>query len=186
MGQVTIGGNVFEIYGELADALVHLSTSLTGEAEAFLDEDTATQSKGLRQATLAIDRKSWQGEAAVDGQELAWPRSNVIDKYGEDVDDSAVPVNIEWACYELAAILVANPGALNRTTGNSNVSSVGAGSTRVAFFKADPGDEFPKVVQELIGQYLGSATAATVAYAGGTDTESNFDDDDAYTFNRGM
>lgn len=65
----------------------------------------------LRQATqymLGQYSAAWQGERAVPGQRLDWPRTGVV-AYGQDVPSNIVPDDVRDACSLLATKAQAGP-----------------------------------------------------------------------------
>lgn len=82
--------SVTSTYGSIARAEQYFSERLGTRAW-----DTAVildRTKALLMATRAIDRLNFAGSLHSDSQELQFPRG----------DDTTVPVDIEFACYELA------------------------------------------------------------------------------------
>src|SRR5262245_25196179 len=138
------------------------------------------KARSLVTATRLLDRQCWQGEKTSPSQALQWPRTGVVDKYGDEVSSLAVPLLIEEATYELAlAILVDPDGVQADPTSNQNLKKVKAGSAEVEFFRPELRGRFVTIVEELVGQFLcGSVNAASLSQAWGTDSESEFDSAD--------
>ena len=127
-----------------------------------------------------LDRQSWQGAIAVDGQVLAWPRQNVtVD--GVAVSSATIPAPVLLASYELAAAALADPSIIDKADESQNISSLQAGSVSISYFRPTPGGRFANVVQELLAPYLSSSVGLTSrGFASGMDAESSFDTLDAY------
>lgn len=47
-------------------------------------------------------RTTWEGTQVNETQALAWPRSDVTDRYGNSLSAAAVPYAVRWAVVELA------------------------------------------------------------------------------------
>ena len=175
MGQVSIDGNDYEIYGTQADATIYFGGAIHGTAWFAADDDT--QAKALVTSTRMLDRQVWQGTktAPSPGQTLDWPRTGVVDREGNPVDPNTVPEGIVFGSYELANILISNAAVQDTKDAGSNISSVGAGSARVAFFRPTIGTlgRFPTIVQELVGEFLAGAVAHLGIFVSGIQ-ESQF------------
>jgi hypothetical protein len=84
------------------------NTTWTGDASA--------KEAALRRATQFIDttyRRRWPG-SRVNGraQSLDWPRTDVVDGGGNDVDDASIPPEIWQATAEAALRELISPGSL--------------------------------------------------------------------------
>lgn len=191
MGTVTIGADTFTVYGTSALLATYANGSLTW-SDAYDAAVAVSANKPKRahvEATRLLDAQLWQGDPAVDGQAQAWPRSDVTDAYGDEVDDSTVPQFIIDATYELALAMMANVSVVAGTSVASNVQSVGAGAASVSFFSPKAGGRFPDRVMELVGFYLGTSDESSItaygSFASGVDGASQFDtgsdDDDGYS-----
>lgn len=189
MGTVTISAVNYTVYGSLTGATEYLNA--TSHANAiWAAASSDNRARALVTATRFLDRQRWAGAKAVDGQDLAWPRSGVVYVDGTEVDDSAIPVEVDAACYELAALMLSDAAAAQASGSGSKVQSASAGPASVSFFgptapKALPSD----IVAQLVGQFLagGGANIASSdylgggdVYVGGTSAESQFDDCDIY------
>lgn len=175
MGTVTISGNDFTIYGTQGAAVIHHSASLGTDAAAFSAASGDNQAKSLVEATRMIDRMKWNSDAETHALRAALQR----DWAGGD------QFVFHLACYELAAMLLANPSLKNEAQSGSNVASVGAGPAQVSFFRPTLGitGPLPKIIHDLVGEYL-AGRDSTGGEAFGTDAESSFDDTDAYSIER--
>lgn len=197
MGTVVIGANTYNIYGTQAEAQVYLGAMLTSSAIKFLAADpNTTQRQALVQATRAIDAERWRGAPVLPWdprpipdpgtQPLQFPRTGLTRYDGSVVSSLSVPIEIEQACYVLAAMLVEDPALLDPAqAGASNVKRVNAKGVEVEFFTTTSGGRFPTVVQTLLAQFLlGGGSATGLSPSGGTgtteDTASSFGDDELY------
>ena len=183
MGQVTISGNLYDVYGD-ADGLKEYLAGKLGPL-AYDSADTSSKSKALVSATRWIDREKWQGTMTdeVTPQPLEWPRTGVVDCDGDAVDPVEIPAGIINGAYELAEILLGNPTASESATTGSNTKRAKAGSAEIEFFRPGSADGsggsgtiFPIPAQKLVGCYLeGAASTVAAPYASGTDVPSHFD-----------
>lgn len=170
-------------YISAANSDTYFSVSL--RAETWDGYDTELKEKALITATRMMDRQTWQGAKTSSGQALEWPRSGVYDKYGNSVDSASVPVAITNATCELAFSLLSDPAVETNSNTSKNIKSVKAGPTGVSYFRPTRGGRFPTIIQELIGQYLGSYGGISAPAVTGNDGESSFDCS-PYTVNGGV
>lgn len=186
MGQVTISGTVFDVYGTEASAKAYLSGKLS--TPAFDAADTNSRKKAQVSATRFIDRARWQGEKTDPAQVLDFPRTGLVDcDTGEELDPDTVPLEIEHATYELMEMLLADPTLVDSTDSGSNIKRVKAGSAEVENFRPTQGrsTRFPTVVHELVSCFLASSGEVFGPFASGTDAESQFDSGDEFDVSQG-
>lgn len=178
MGTVDIGGNNYEVYGDLDAANLYLA-GRTGTARWDAKDDTQ---KGQVLVTVAryLNRKKWKGTKTVDSQPLAHPRAGVtVD--GVTIDDSVIHDDVLAGSYELCLILSDDPSVESATGTGSNVKRAKGGKAEVEFFRPTVGSwlesRFPTIVQELLGPFLAaSGLLPALPYAGGTCVESAWSD----------
>ncbi len=167
MGQVTISGNVFEIYGTRAAADIYMSARLG--AEAWDDASTIDKDKALVSAARFFDRQNWQGKKEADVQPLEFPRTGLVDKDGDPVDSTKVPIEMEEGGYELGLSLLDDPTVQENVNTGSNTKRVKASTVEVEFFTITEGLKFPDLIHELVSLWLESTVATTGPRAFGTD-----------------
>lgn len=170
VGSVSIQGNDYPVYGTQARALEYLRASLTGEV--FTAESFTLQIKSLITARRWIDRQSFKGEKTGGSSQFTkFPRSG----------ETTVPLNVEFAQYELTLVLIEdNEAANNRNTG-SNERVLQAGPARIEFFSRTDGGGgvfsgegvFPPQALDLLSPYLVSKAAIIAPFAGGLGNKSN-------------
>lgn len=168
---VTIGSNTYEVYGGLTAAQARWGTIL-GNVGVVINGLPSTAAAGVPSQSLMLaastnffESQVWQGQPttpAVGGTTLSWPRTNVVDEYGNPVDSGSVPDDFVNGVFELAALLSVNPGIIGRVDAGTNIKGVGAGPARVDYFvptSAQDGSAplFPPAVQRLVAQYLAAA-----------------------------
>lgn len=187
MGTITVDANSYTVYGDLAAAKLYLAALSTPGAVAWRALTDNEKSRRILGAFLYLESQPWQGEP-VNGPRpaLQWPRTGVYYADGTTVPSSVIPVEIEYAEYELAAISAANPGVYGQANSGSNVKLVKAGPVEVENFTSTLTNGFatllPTELDRLVAQFLGSgrqsATRSTVSGACG---ESHFDDQGCVT-----
>jgi len=188
VGQVTIQGTDYDIYGTHADAKVYFN-AYSGTS-SFLAAANQEQLKLLVTATRMMDRQPWQGLPTdqTTPQPLEWPRTGVIDRNGAAVDDSEPPDKIEWGTYELAEAIAADSTVQTTSNSGTNVKrdklrqKVGdlEEETETEYFKgtasgSSAAPRFPTIVNELVREYLQSGAGLIGIYGSGTDLDSYFD-----------
>jgi len=87
----------------------------------------------LRRATSFLDTAyNWKGELNDTANNHAWPRADVEDDEGRDIDNTTIPDRIKDACAELAYI-DAVEAELLPVSGDSETQSVKAGSVEIEY-----------------------------------------------------
>ena len=181
----TISAVSYEVYGGSAAAADYLLASIGDGATAYRALATDDQSRMLIAATRYIDSLFWLGTATglagVTATTLQFPRSGLTDQYGNVLDATNVPVQVVSAAFELAAIVAADPAALDATDTGSNVQSLGAGPAQIAFFRPTSAQDgnatrLPTVVDRLLGRWLATSAAASAlaAFVSGTNASQHF------------
>lgn len=174
MPTITVGTNS---YITLANANTYMSATLQAAVWSALAD--ATKEAALISAARMIDRQAWQGSKTDSGQAMAWPRSGLVDKDGNEVSSASVPQQVIDAQCELALALSQDSSIQSNTSSSQNIKRVQAGSASVEYFRSVAGGRFPTVVQELLGLWLGSnSTGLITSMSSGTDIESFFEDRD--------
>lgn len=94
-------------YVSVADADSYLEV-LPSEATTLWDALTVTEKENtLKWATRVLNNKaSFEGSKKYEAASLRWPRTNVCDVDGIEVDDTTVPRQITSATIELVRILL--------------------------------------------------------------------------------
>lgn len=173
MGNVVISGVTYPIYGEHTtgsdSAKVYFKAAT--HADAWFAADGATQKKALVTTARAFDRQTWQGAETAPPQDLAHPRSGMVDRYGNAVADDVIHPNIILGSYEYALDLINKEKLQDDSSSGSNTKRLKAGSVEIERFKAEKGPRFTTRVNELVGEFLASAGAAAVGLATGTGGE---------------
>lgn len=173
MASVTISGQPYEAYASLATADAYLAGSLLATAwRGETDDDQ--KGRALVEASRLIDRQTWVGSKLTDDQSAAWPRTGI-----EGVDDYAVPDEVVAATCELASAFIdGQTDVLTSATTANNTRRLVAGSVELEYFAPNAliATRFPRIVQELLGQFLAGSTLTGIdgATSYGVDECSSF------------
>lgn len=176
MGQVSISGTNYDIYGTEAGAKTYFAAAthaaVSGVAWAALD--SALRKKALVTATRTIDRQPLAGTPVSPAPPaLHFPATGIDASLALNAE--SVPVVVEYATYELALALLQDAAVQTQANTGSNVASTRAlrrvegAVTRedeTTFFgpTISRAPRFPTIVQELLAPVLGgSGLALTVA-----------------------
>lgn len=167
-------------YVTLAEANTYLGDSFAWSTnwDALLDDQ---KNQCLLSAFRLLEKQQWAG-TSVNGSPF-FPAEGVTDCYGEEIDSSTVPPDIEAAQIELAYAISQNSDLETTTSTDDPTKRLQAGSASIEFFNRDGSvatTRFPGNVMELIKCYLSSSTGSSGPEAIGADGESIFDDCDDY------
>ena len=197
MGQVTISGSNYDVYGLLTNdppsppdppapcpgADSYMAGSFTKSATWLtLAPTTTLRNQLLVDATRALDRLPWAGTKTVAAQALAWPRTGVTRLDGSAVSSTVYPLEVVKATYELAYLILTDADLATELTSttNGNIKQVKAGRAEVQFFRPQEQLPLPAPVWDLISMFLqggSSVTGVGLSIASGTSTDSSFDCD---------
>lgn len=166
VGSVNIQGNDYPIFGTQDRATEYHTGALSGAT--FTGADFTVQQQALATAYRQLDRQNWRDGFPVQA-------------------DLTVPLDIEFASYELAAVLIADPTTFNQRNTGSNQKRLRAGSVEIEFFSRTDRSTgiggagiFPPQVLDLIKQYLASQVSIITPTVGGTANQSNVLDVDQF------
>lgn len=168
VGSVDIQGNSFPIYGTFDRATEYLSATIQGQTFSSAGFETRLQS--LVMSRRFIDRQRYAGSPSVSGQFTAFPRDG----------STTVPLAVEFAQYELALVLLADPDRFTRSDNGSNEKRLRAGPVEIEYFSStlagSGGSGSPKVfpdhVQDLLSPYF-DVSSSLATFAGGVGNESS-------------
>lgn len=171
-------------YIDEADADAYFDGSLSRDDWSVLDTDV--KERALITATRMLDRQKWAGTKTDPDQALAWPRTGLTDRDGNELDSATVPQAIKDAQAELALSLYLDPQVQTNTGTGLNTKRLKAGSAEIEYFRPTRNARFPTIIQELVGLYLQGSAALVVPAAYGTDETSSFTSDVGYGVNEGF
>jgi hypothetical protein len=134
-------------------------TDWTGAADSPADVKEAA----IRRATAHLSNAfSWKGSrTAGRSQALAWPRLDVEDEEGNEVDSDAIPVEIVQACCHIAAAEVATPGVMNPTVDlTARIKRERIGPIETEYASVANQAELARPVLLVVGDLVGGLIAA--------------------------
>jgi len=187
-------GDLLEILGGVTDspAIVMITESAGVATSAIvIDEGLYTT---LPVGTVATSGGSGSGctlNFTSGLQTLSFPRTQLVDVYGNPLSSTVTPGQIIAAEFELAFELSVSAALEKKAGVGDNISHVGAGSAQVNFFRPTGGPEgagsqrFPTVVQELLKPFLAGGLSISPTVSGNTDT-SAFTPDQFLDFQSGL
>lgn len=170
---LTVGTNS---YISVSDATSYFNDSLSSDSWSGLDP--VVQAQSLITAARMIDRQTWQGIPTSGAAPMQWPRTGVVDRYGNLVNSASVPQQIKDAQCELALAIQADPSVQTVKNQDFNTKTLKAGSAEITYMRPIKGGKFPQIIQELIGQFLSASTSFATPVVTGNCDESHFDKSD--------
>lgn len=109
----TVGGASANAYATVSEADTYFDERLnTSDWDGASTED---KSRALIMATRRIDQETFEGarvDPDPDDQQLAWPRTGVVDQDGRVFDNDEIPDRIKHATFELALVFLGDEGFL--------------------------------------------------------------------------
>jgi hypothetical protein len=191
---IAISGLDYTVYGSIVDVTVAAApdpvaigvdrymNGSSQKAAAWTAGAPDANAKGrlLVDGTRLLDSISWAGTKTSPTQEHAWPRTGVTRLDGSAVSSTFYPIEVIYACYELAYAVLQDPSILDQGGSTaSNVKRVKADTAEVEFVRGATGLPLPNPAWALISQFTAgrAASGIGVGVAYGTDGVSSFDDD---------
>lgn len=170
LGSVSISGKSYDIFGSQNRAIEYHGGGVTGEG--FTSLQFTQQQRVLVSAYRWLIRQNWKSGFPV-------PSSGLV------------PLNIEFAQYELSLLLAEDPEAANARSTGSNERVLQAGPARIEFFSRTDGGSspfsgegvFPPQVSDLLKDYLTSRATVITPVASGTGNQSQVLGVDEYGLN---
>lgn len=115
-------------YATLAEAVAYLEGRLN--VAAWTAAATGLREQALASATKAIDQREWDGCKTTTAQALEWPRLGLVDKNGNEVDETTIPAFLRDATIEEALAQLQQPAGADGS-GLAAFSSVTVGPISV-------------------------------------------------------
>ena len=158
MGQVTIGGVVYDIYGTRAEFDDYMKARVNNSVWA--SAGGTDRDRSLVSAARVFNRQPWVGTKTLTTQPLAWPREGV-----EGFDNATTPTEVEEGSYEMAYQILDDAEVYERANSQVNVKRVGAGSAQVEFFKQSGGSSkrLPFIVNDIVKEFISGDSTFSVA-----------------------
>lgn len=156
-----------------ADSFVSLEAAdryhLNRGNEAWAAAEEFAREAALRRASAYLSSSfSWRGvRTHRRGQSLAWPRAGVTDSEGDALPSDTIPAEIVSATCEIAAVELANPGAMSPSIDlTQRVKRERVDVLETEYFAASAGDVRPvlPMVADLIGGLLSTRSNTLVGY----------------------
>ena len=175
MATITISGNDYTTYSNLADAddyFIGSTDYTTWDGYTDLEKERA-----LISATRLIDRQPWQGSKDDEDQTLDFPRTGLTCNGSDVTADDSLELAVE-ASQLLALDLLTGATDTSTNTNESLTKRLKADTVEIEYFRADPSaiTRFSSDVMELIGCFLSSAVPLSSSIATGTDGTALDDD----------
>lgn len=164
MAQVTIGGNQYDVYADVAFADEYLAADAVRYATWAALTTAGDKERLLVSATRLLQRQTW--------------------KAGTPPDVADPPLVVKEATALLAADIALKPTVSDNGSTASNVKVVGAGSARVEFFSPVEGRALPPAAFALLSELLGvpdedlAGVGVGTAYGSSDCQRSRFDPTD--------
>lgn len=172
-------------YVELDDANTYLGDSIRAASWDFLDDDT--KNKCLLTAFRLLERQCWNGTKTGGAAQVAQnPRTGLTLRDGTELDSDEVAQQVLDAQCELAFELSLDTDLETSKSTGSNISSLGAGSARISYFKSTKGDRFSFIVWELISALLCGSAAYSAPFIPGTGEDCTTQTDAGFGLNEGF
>jgi hypothetical protein len=156
---ITVGTDTYVTLAE-ADAYAAARPALSAWASLTSPQKEAA----LVEAAIYLDASySWKGQITDEAQLLSWPRYDVTDKEGRELDPEIVPKALKSAQIEYAALASVGGLVENRTSGD--VAEIKAGSVDIKFVNgqnANEGQRFASVDRLLTGLYTSRAGIGSI------------------------
>jgi hypothetical protein len=175
----TVGGPSSNSYLTVAEADAYFDTRLfstvwtsatTQQKEAALIQATRTIDAKVTQpwtfenlpdgftirrvALLGPDQKAftvWNGEPASSTQALAWPRTGMVDKLGNELADDVIPQGLKDAVCELALLLLQSDRTVENPAAVAGLKALTAGPVSLEFTDPPPN---PQLLPDVVFQFL--------------------------------
>lgn len=145
-------------YASLAEADAYHAVRLT---ESWMGEVTGAQKEAaLIRASDWLNTLLWKGERIDPLWTMAWPRAGVplskrdINGVMQFVPHNVVPVAVQRACIELAALIFAGENPLEPVERGGRVASETVGPISTSYFNDAPSQTLYPAVSGLIGAFL--------------------------------
>lgn len=148
----TAGATNANSYCTVAEADAYHET-IVG-ATTWTEAEDDTKIAALIQATRVLDEQyDWVGQKANSTQALRWPRADVTDRDGWDVDSATIPTFLKNATAEMARALIKGDRFATRDDAKGGIKSVTAGSVSVTFDSLDRIELLPESVSTMLNYY---------------------------------
>jgi len=164
----TVGGVTSNSYATLLEAAAYHDARIplptpwvaTGDVptRALIMATRVLETLSVANRALRVDGQSryyytnraWTGTPATTTQRLAWPRTGMRDRNGNDILSTVIPQDLKDATAELAGQLLMSDSTLDNAVSVGGIKSVSAGSVAVTFKDMIERHVLPDLVWELL------------------------------------
>lgn len=184
---ITISATDYVSYATVAEANNRLRVDPVRTA-AWSALSGTTKSIDLVAATNRLDLLNWAGEKAGGAAQInAWPRTGLVYPDGTPVSSSGVPVEVQDSTILTAGSIAIDPTFADAGTSGSNIEEVGAGKTRVKFFRPVKGAALQDESAYALIQFLLTTAGSSSLFGAATGNPvcSSFESSNPYGLNRG-
>lgn len=119
--------------------------------EEWFNAKPDEKERALKWATRLLDTFHWKGSKTTSAQALKWPRADVDDTNGDELNNNTIPQFLINAVSEYAWELIKGDREVDSDT--KGIKEVMAGEVMVEFDKTDRASDTPNSVYRLIRDY---------------------------------
>lgn len=149
--------------GTGTDAAANSYASLAEANDYFEPDSRSTAWDGLtdsaKESLLAVATRTldifttFKGTKTVKTSPLAWPRTNAVDKEGNAIGTTVIPVEVKRATYELARVLIGTD--LNAVSDTAGLKRIQADVVEIEFLEGANGQgvtapKIPGIINALL------------------------------------
>lgn len=121
------------------------------DAEVWIATSAPQQEAALISATRLLSRQCFEGIATASTQRLPFPRTGLTARSGYGLDPSIIPLDLEYATFEMALTLLRDPATANESdVAAQGISEVKAGTVHIKFRSDVKYKELPGQVIALL------------------------------------
>jgi hypothetical protein len=157
----TVGASNANSYVDLAYANEYFLSRLG--SNSWSSSPNESKEPALIQATMMLDRLfNWEGTRTEESQALRWPRIEVVDQDGFEIDDDVIPTPVKQAECELALYILTNNGYSGEAR---SIDRMRIGPIMMDFDDSSAALPIPSVVIDMLngyGVYQGSGKSGNI------------------------
>jgi hypothetical protein len=149
----TVGGPNSNSYPTLEEAEAYFATRMPAPTKwaATPAPSNDDKSKALITATRITDLLAdWKGSVASDTQARMWPRDDMEESKGLDMDNDIIPDELKYAIYEFAEVLLGTDKTVDLSS--MGLSELGVGPIKIKF--SDNAPPVRKVLPDITWDYI--------------------------------
>lgn len=176
MPMIEIEGVEYFAYADLEEADRFMAAAVGEQADAWRGAEPLAKSRALVSGTRRIDSFKWKGEKTDPDQPGAFPRKDLKNPDGSDVDPDTIPPQVVEASIILAAMLNAGED-INPVSARAAIARrLKAGSVEIENFRQfGVVAPLPSDVMSLLGFWLlGMGSQLVGSESSGTCAKSSF------------